>query len=78
MPKNTSLFHFSEQNCTIHQRTITQTHDLSRHYFSLKLDFFYKIPFFFHFIVIFIILPAKHFLSSPKKAFELHFQNFTP
>ncbi len=29
-------FHLPEQNCTIHQGTVTQTHDLSCHQFSLK------------------------------------------
>ena len=47
MPKNTSPFHFSEQNCTIHKRTITQTHDLSCHHFfcfvTKKFNFFYEI-----------------------------------
>ena len=66
MPKNTSLFHFSEQNCTIHQRTITQTHDLSRHYFSLKTRFLLQNSFFslyrnFHYS------SSKTFFSSPKK-----------
>jgi len=32
-------FHLPEQNCTIHQRTVTQTHDLSCHQFSLKDPF---------------------------------------
>ncbi len=60
------------KNCTIHQRTITQIYDLSRHHFSLKLNFFYKN---FRFTVTFIT-PAKIFLP-PFKSLELHFQNFT-
>ena len=69
MPKNTSPFHFSEQNCTIHKRTITQTHDLSCHHFFVTKSSisFTKFPF----TVIFITLIAKH-----QKSFRTLLSNF--
>jgi len=70
MPKNTSPFHFSEQNCTIHKRTITQTHDLSCHHFFLlqKVQFLLRN---FRFTIIFITLIAKH-----QKSFRTSLSNF--
>ena len=74
MPKNTSFFffHFSEQNCTIHKKTITQTHDLYCLYFSLqKSNFSYRIPFHrnFQYSLNKTLLSNFFFL-------DLHFRNF--
>jgi len=62
------LFSPPRANCTIHQRTVTQAHDLSCHLFSLKNPFLQN----FHFIATF--QKKEHFLSLNSK---LYFSNFT-
>ena len=64
------LFSPPRANCTIHQRTVTQTHDLSCHQFSLKSPFLQN----FHFIV---TLQKKTFFSLKLKTLlsKFHFWN---
>jgi hypothetical protein len=59
------------KNCTIHQRTITQTHDLSRHYFSLKTRFL------LHFFPFSLPLYRTFHYSFSKTFFFQKLLNFT-
>ena len=59
------------KNCTIHQRTITQTHDLSRHHFSLKTRFL------LHFFPFSLPLYRTFHYSFSKTFFFQKLLNFT-